>query len=440
MLALGAVTYDDDFSMRKSAVRWVYEAQNWLAMPEFKARLNLQMLQTNLLLLLAREAINVGGELIWISAGAVFRTAVYMGLHRDPIHLPKRTLLASEMRRRIWNTILEIMLQSSIVSGGPPFFSLDDFDTSPPRNFNDDQLNDDDPVPKPDYEFTEISIARALRQTFPVRLAVTKFLNDLGTNGSYEETLRLDSDLRASYKALRLTIQGYTSRDGASNYQFELLAMDLLMNHTLLSLHLPFYGRSMHEIVYAFSRKVVVETSIKIWYSVYPSSSVMVARSRNGTASSEREGFARFTQCGSGLFRTVAFQSCLLIVAEIKNQLQEEESLGSVPLRPDLFSVLQDAKVWCWRCIEAGETNIKCYLLMSILNAQIKGMMQGLGREELAVSLIKTAEEAEERCSDILKQKLAQSRVDGTIDELDQMSLNMPTELIEDWDLMVSRR
>ena len=51
--------------------------------------------------------------------------------------------------------------------------------------------------------------------------AITKFLNDLGTSGTYEETLRLDTDLRASYKALRRTFQAYKSSGLSSHSQFQ---------------------------------------------------------------------------------------------------------------------------------------------------------------------------------------------------------------------------
>src|SRR5690348_15493411 len=39
--ALGATTYDDDFSLRASATQWIYEAQTWISEPEFKSRLGI---------------------------------------------------------------------------------------------------------------------------------------------------------------------------------------------------------------------------------------------------------------------------------------------------------------------------------------------------------------------------------------------------------------
>jgi hypothetical protein len=107
-MAIGAAMYDDKFSLRVSAVRWIHEAETWLSAPSFKARLTLPSLQIMILLCLAREIAGVGGDLIWISAGAMLRSAMYMGLHRDPSQLPKMTQFAAEMRRRLWGTILEV--------------------------------------------------------------------------------------------------------------------------------------------------------------------------------------------------------------------------------------------------------------------------------------------------------------------------------------------
>lgn len=115
VLAIGAAIYSRDFHLRPSAILWVYEAESWLANPSLKHRLGLQYLQIYTLLLIARERVAVSEDLVWISAGSLLRTAVHMGLHRDPNNLPPRTAFASEMHRRLWSTILELCLQSSLV-------------------------------------------------------------------------------------------------------------------------------------------------------------------------------------------------------------------------------------------------------------------------------------------------------------------------------------
>ncbi|RDL38255.1 Uncharacterized protein BP5553_02595 [Venustampulla echinocandica] len=438
VLAIGASTYDEQFSLRVSAVRWVYEAQTWLLEPKFKSRLGIQPLQINLLLLLARETAGVGEEFIWISAGELLRRAVYMGFHRDPAHLPKRTTFAAEMRRRLWNTILEVTLQSSLTSGGPPLISLDDFDTEPPGNFDDDQLMAEGPVPKPEGDFTQVSIAISLRKMFPVRLAITKFLNDFRSQGTYEETLRLDSELRASYKAICQTLQGCSSSTGPSPSRFEIGVVDFLVHRYRSSLHVPFFGLALHETAYAFSRKVVVETSLKIWYAACPSSSTTVAQPRSDTASPDQDDLARLTVCGSGFYRTVAAQATLLIGLELRTQLQEEESLGPVPLRPDLLSVLEDAKTWCLRCIKAGETNIKGYLITCIIATQIEGLMRGLGKDEIFGLIVKAVDDAEKICLPVLEEMAAQGQAEEPVEGPHQISSNASPEAMESWDFLMS--
>lgn len=113
-MAIGAVLHDDQFSLRNLAVRWVYEARFWLSQPSEKSRMNLSGLQVCCLVHIARDVCGVGSDLVWASAGSLMRMALYIGLHRDPDHLPKMSLLAAETRRRVWAAILEILVQSSM--------------------------------------------------------------------------------------------------------------------------------------------------------------------------------------------------------------------------------------------------------------------------------------------------------------------------------------
>jgi hypothetical protein len=80
------------------AVRYVHEAAPLLISMPSKAQLTIPALQAMTLLCLAGEATGTGGDLVWISVGTLIRTAMYMGLHRDPLKLPKMTPLVSEMR------------------------------------------------------------------------------------------------------------------------------------------------------------------------------------------------------------------------------------------------------------------------------------------------------------------------------------------------------
>lgn len=440
-LAIGAVTYDESFSLRSSAVRWVYEAQTWLWQPEYKSRLTIPILQTHILLLIARETVGVGGDLVWISAGEVMRTAIYMGLHQDPSRLPKRTTFAAEMRRRLWNTVLEIALDTSLTAGGPPLLSLDDFNTEPPGNLDDDQLLSEDPVLKPDHQFSQVSIAIALRKTFPVRLAIAKSLNGLNARSSYEETLKLDAELRTAYKDIGRTLRACVLSRSSAPSPYAIEVVDFILRRYSLALHIPFFGSSLTEAKYAFSRKVVADTALQVWGAVYPSARIVAPLSKDQETHSTETDLSRLAACGSGFFRYVAMQACLFISAEIRTQAQEEAGLGPASIRPDLLSVLDEMTDWSLQCIRTGKTNIKGYIFTTLVATEIKGILAGVEKDKLPEMLLKATEDAEDVCLEILNKFAGESHDEttDTADSLDEMDLtNTPGDMGDGWGFMMT--
>ncbi|UNI15444.1 hypothetical protein JDV02_001978 [Purpureocillium takamizusanense] len=444
ILAIGATTHDEGFRHRESATRWVYEAQTWLSEPGLKSQLSIRALQTSVLLLLARESTGVGETLVWTAAGSLLRTAMYMGLHRDPARLLPgvSSPLDAEMRRRLWNTILELELQSSMASGGAPLLSLLDFDTRPPGNMDDERLEEaEEPVAQADGELTQTSVAIALRGTFAARLAVLKFLNDASSPGTYVEALRLDAELRDVYKAVRRTLQGYGSDISSSSLgvHFESQFIDILLLRYLSALHAPFFGPSLHNPAeYAFSRRVVTDSALRIWSATGLSDDATAAvathsasqttttttSSSSSSSSSGRRDMARFVTNGSGFFRTTVFQAGTLAALELRAQLQEQEDTpGPTLVRGDLLAVMRACKAWSMRCIEAGETNVKGYLVMSLLAAQVDWYLAASGNDEsagptsvgnddegagsLPRRLVEAAAETEDECLAVLEAMVA---------------------------------
>ncbi|KAL4956445.1 hypothetical protein BDW69DRAFT_181561 [Aspergillus filifer] len=399
VLAIGAVTYDDHFSMRSAAIQWVHEAQIWISGPKHKGRLNIQAMQTNLLLLLAQERVGVDGDPTWVSTGALLRKAMYMGLHRDPTHLPKRTVFVAEMHRRLWNTIVEINLQSSLTYGGPPLLSFNDFDTAPPSNFDDEQLEADEPIPKPEGDMTQMSFAIAFRRTLHQRLAVVGHLNNLASAAFYKETLQLDAALRAAYRELGQTVRKCTSSSGSSSFQYETLLIDFLMQRYFSALHIPYFGPA-HGKAYAFSQRTVVDSSLRIWRAANQQSP---DQSNN---ISPNDDLSRLTTCSSGFYQTATMHAAFVISVELRAQL-EEDSLCPAPLRPDLVSVLEEVKPWCLKVITAGATSVKGYLLMSLIVAQYQGMVRGMDTEQTAELLAEAAANVEKDCMPILQRVAA---------------------------------
>ena len=435
ILAIGATTHDDQFSLRPSAVRWVSVAHTWLYTPAIKPRLDLRSIQVELLYLLAQEQVALKGSSTYILAGALLRKAICIGLHRSPRHLKQGVALTAEMRRRLWNTILEITLQSSLTSDGPPLISLDDFDIEAPENLDDDQLVTEEPRPWPMEHFTQASVAILLRQTFPQRLAVVKFLNDLGPSNTHQRAMQLDADLREAYQLLVRRLQSWRP---LGRCQLEVRVVDFIMHRYLLSLHIPYFTRAAE---FCFSRQEVVRFSLKIWRATFAAPDPAGSSGSSGS-SPQSDGdnllMARLVTCTSGFYPTVAIHAAFLIAQELRMQLQEE-GLTSVPLRPDLLSLLDESKAWCLRVIDAGETNIKGFLLMSILTAHVRGLSKDLNKQEMAQLLAEEVGNVVDRCLPILEQwasDLAQQDATkptgplGPVDAADTM---------EDWGFLVSR-
>jgi hypothetical protein len=429
VLAIGATIYDDNFSMRVDAVRWVYEAQTWLSSPTFKSQLGVQYLQINILLYLARELVDIGSELVWISVGSIYRAAVYIGLHKDPSQLPRMTSLETEMRRRIWNTILEISLQSSMLSGGPCFVSLEDFNTAPPGNYDDEQLTLANSTAKLDGVYTQTSVAVALRKTFPARLAVLKFLNDLSSTGTYEETLRIDTELRVVYKTLRRTLQTYSTCTRPSPSQFTTQTVDFILQRYITSLHLPYFASTVHDPIYAFSRKAVVDSSLRIWSLAHPNPSTP-----SNISPPIEPDLCRISRCAAGFFRTYAFHASTFLATELRARIQEDDEDTSGLLS----SITKDAGNWYLRCMRAGETGMKGYLLHRLLGAQIDAEKRHVRREEVPALLVQAAEQAAEVCMPILEEAASgQEQGAGGVNEM-EFDFQVSPEFMEDWDMLMS--
>lgn len=473
VMAVGAGVYDDAHSMRKPAISWVYEALCWLITPPMKSKLTITGIQNMLLLHFSREVAGVSADLAWISMGSVYRSAVAMGLHRDPKRLPNMNHADAEIRRRLWNTILELALQSSLNSGGPPMISLDEFDSGPPSECDDGDLvgGEESRVQSTSSSaatvnpnrFTDTTVALALRKSFPLRLAIVRYLNDTNSMGKYEDTLKLSAQLQTAYKAASMSLRRFDGADGArqpSLFQKELL--NFIFHHYFQAHHLPYLRRAFREPAYAFSRKIVVEMSLKIFsavsesssygYSVGSSSSSSSGPQRppgsgtgtpssfSTTATHHRGDLYRLATNSSGFFRNVTYKASMLISVELQYQALENDGLGLITPRPDLLAAVRDTAAWAMRRICAGETNTKGYLLCPAMVMYVEGLVAGADVRDLCRPCIEAVIAAARETFDVLRE-MAGAGENSTQDQ--QGGRLLPGEFsVEgmevDWDLDMS--
>ena len=196
------------------------------------------------------------------------------------------------------------------------------------------------------------------------------------------------------------------------------------------------------EPTYAFSRKTVVEMSLKAYYCARPQAVAMQdpleSSSMAGLDSSGMDEFARLSLTGGSFFRYIPHQANVLIAVELQNQLREGGGFCIPTARPDLLNVLKDAKEWALQRIQAGETNVKGYLLAAALSAHVDATLQGMGKEECAQCMVSGTRDAGRECLEILRQN-----AEGITSELtlgmNRAELGLVDGGDDDWDVVGSK-
>lgn len=401
-LALGSYLHDDVFSLRTFVVQWINEAKSAIVMLE-KTTMRLERLQVLCLLHLVRRYYSgKQGPPFWISSGSIYHTAVGMGLHIDPSRLPRMTPLDAELRRRLWFTILEFQIESSLEGGTVPLIAVESADCEMPSNLDDDQLNsglDSPPTPKPRQILTGNSLQIALARSMPLRASIIKLVNDVSHQAAYGEVLRLTSELQEANRALLAQVTSYSSL----LEPFLIRWCDAFIRRYFLILHIPYMQLAARNPLYYFSRKVCVDNAVRMSYAFCPSgepSSILEALRAAANIEKPCAEFLRHNYCTQGQTRAVQFQCTSVLAAELLSLIREENS-GSLRWPNEtsedgegvivgdlqcaqLHALLIQAKKLEECRLKAGCTNPKDFVHVSIFLGQVEACVAGT-REDAVV-------------------------------------------------------
>lgn len=345
--------------LRSAVQQWVYAAQTWLSGPLEKDRLSIAGLQVHCLTLMTRQIFSIGGDLVWISTGLLINSAMQISLHRDPKHLPPMSTLQAEMRRRLWATILDLVVQSSLDSAMPSRISLDDFDTEPPSNYNDDEMDETTTAlqPRPQETYTTTSLQLLLLESLPSRLRIVQLLNGFRSELSYLEVLELSRKLTDAHQACNRFVK--KSREaGVTPFHRDLL--DLLVRRFLIPLHGPFARKAKSNPLFHYSLKVSLDVAMAI---VSPESG---------------DGFLRLMTIGGGLFREGLWYAMSSITIELIAHTQDQRLDGTlhrnVQQRELLKQAVRDMLALSTERIRQGETNVKGHMFLSMIMAHVEAL------------------------------------------------------------------
>jgi hypothetical protein len=375
-----------DVRLNGMVQHWIYAAQTWLSGPMEKDRLDLTGLQVYCLVILARQIFAVGGDLVWMSMGSLVHIAMQIGCHRDPKHLPQMSVLQAELRRRLWATILEMVMQSSLDSAMPPRISLDEFDIGPPANINDAEIDKTTTElhPHPKETYTDASVQLILLDSLPTRLRILQLLNGIHNDLSYLEVLALSSEITDAYRAHSSFL-----RDKTLATPFQRNMLDYLVRRFVIPLHSPFASQARTNPLFYYSRKVSLDAALTI-ISPEPD-----------------DGFSQLMAMGGGLFREGFRLAGSAIALELLAHVEGQRIDGTLHRNDQYRGILKqgllDMVSRSTDRIRQGETNVKDHMFLSMILAQVAATEAS---ESPEFKIAQSARDSLELCYDLLRTRL----------------------------------
>ncbi|KAL4772582.1 fungal-specific transcription factor domain-containing protein [Aspergillus nidulans var. acristatus] len=310
-----STTVNGKDTLHDVAVGWIFGVQKWIGSLFVRATAKFDILQIQCLLMIARQALAVDGDVVWLTSGSLIHTATIMGMHRDPARFGKMTPFWAEMRRRLWATILELELQASIDVGIPPSIDTDQYDCDLPSNLDDSDLTEDlveAPVAKERTVLTQCSFQSMLAQSFPLRVRIAKAVNSLRFTMAYDEALRLGENL---IRFMNEALVPFPTPASDGTPSFARSFMLFLFQRSLLILHRPFSLSISLSPKYSYSRKVCLESSLE-----------MLTQFESPLPSFQPSRTPCLGHIGGGMFRNECFHAAITLCVELSLQSTESAS------------------------------------------------------------------------------------------------------------------
>jgi hypothetical protein len=214
----------------------------WLNTLANKQRAQFSTLQTSTLLILAKNLHGTPPAHLWRSTGDLVRSALMLGLHRDPEELfgnqPRMPVSEVQARRCLWYTIMELDIAASLSCCMPSLVQTIEYTCQYPTRIDDaglctgealrDMIVDSDMTAMP-HTCQQIDLSRSL----PLRLRALRLLTKVQPDtNEIDETLR---DLEEE----RLCVTSHSSlRSSAlSETLFTTIKVDMCFRRPMISLY-----------------------------------------------------------------------------------------------------------------------------------------------------------------------------------------------------------
>jgi hypothetical protein len=197
-MAVGVFFCPGSAALQSRAAAWIMGGRRWLARPSVEcAQFDLNTVQICCLLFVNSQTSRVGSEPTGLLKGTLICMAMKLGFPQESSkHFPAMSASEAEMRRRLWTTVLEIAIQSSLDSGLPPLIFSEGYNCTTTSNLSDaDVLGTGSLAPQPLTVFAQSNVSMVLISTQRIRLRIFHLVNEPGTTLTYRDTLQLTREL-----------------------------------------------------------------------------------------------------------------------------------------------------------------------------------------------------------------------------------------------------
>ncbi|CRG84064.1 Low affinity potassium transport system protein kup [Talaromyces islandicus] len=383
MMSIGAIFQprQEAILLHSSALQWIYVAQTWVSTPFDKYRLTIEGLQIQCLLILAKLTHDVDGDFLRASSGSLLSTAMHIGLHIDPELHGVENISAEDiqLRRKLWTTVIELVAQTSIDSGATPLIRASDFDCKAPLNVEDVDLDQDAAhflsTVQPPHKFTQSSLQIMLASSLLLRLEIIAFVNDFRLDSNkYDRALSLAKRLTGNC-ALNSAAFREFKESSHSPTDFQISMIELLTHQYIFALHYPYAIKAKTDPALYYSRKVCLDTA-------------------QFFLQTQDNAYAHLQLWGGGVFRATPLKAASFIGEEMLYQIETDTTFFSREKRclntqNELRTYIECYLEMAFDRLKVGPTNIRPYVMVSALLAQIDATSDKLPVQERVLARIR---------------------------------------------------
>ncbi|KAL5084904.1 hypothetical protein Trisim1_011364 [Trichoderma cf. simile WF8] len=248
---------------RHTALLWLQAVESWLFTHLEAIKPTLGLIQVLCLLALPTRPLTTNNWHSYATTGYLMKLAVVMGLHTDPGKLAHISATDTELRRRLWATIMEIEISNSLDRGLAPMFTLEMFGTLAPANLNDQDLEEGCSGATTNL-LTDCWFQITLLQSLPLRLEVCQALTSRKYELTYQKVLDLDTELNKALSHLHSTSKDMVPMHPSllqDRWRARITILDLHIRRCLLAVHQTFVIYSKDQKMFHYSRMACLDSA-----------------------------------------------------------------------------------------------------------------------------------------------------------------------------------